>query len=432
MLPRSRNPPSDEKTALFFSVASTASRLATMNMPGMASMTCASTSFWYRGWGQADSDRLSAARLSAASITEVLSPKSLRAVTSGDSTGARLPRCPAALDKSDAISHTPKVISLGSGVPMTTYTPATVELADDSPEAMFELFDARGLGDGLPLVPPTPRARRRHARARRPATPTRCSSTLLPRAGHRHAARRRDQRGARRVPARGVPGRAHRGARARPPEVNLRGVNATTHLVAPMVIVHGEIATQCRVQRRASARSGPATAPTPPSGAPCGWCCCTSPAPSPGSGDAATHGQPAKYTFCAAENLDESPWEGYAASRGVDAAERRHRALRRGPAQRARRRGRTATPQLILDKIASAMTSLGHEQRADQPGRVLRGPRARARARASRAAGSRATTCRCTSTTARACRRRVFRRHFEELAWAQWMKTVRRRPPRCR
>ncbi len=28
------------------------------------------------------------------------------------------------------------------------------------------------------------------------------------------------------------------------PEANLRGVNATTHLVAPMVIVHGEIATR--------------------------------------------------------------------------------------------------------------------------------------------------------------------------------------------
>ncbi len=33
---------------------------------------------------------------------------------------------------------------------MTTYEPSTVELADDSPEALYELFETRGLGDGLP------------------------------------------------------------------------------------------------------------------------------------------------------------------------------------------------------------------------------------------------------------------------------------------
>ena len=39
---------------------------------------------------------------------------------------------------------------------MATYAPDTVELADDSPEAMAELFETRGLGDGLPVVAPTP------------------------------------------------------------------------------------------------------------------------------------------------------------------------------------------------------------------------------------------------------------------------------------
>src|SRR4029453_16859835 len=32
------------------------------------------------------------------------------------------------------------------------------------------------------------------------------------------------------------------------PEVNLRGVNATTHLVAPMLVVHGEVVKQCGVK----------------------------------------------------------------------------------------------------------------------------------------------------------------------------------------
>ena len=33
---------------------------------------------------------------------------------------------------------------------------AMIELADLSPEAMYDLFEEHGWGDGLPLVPPTP------------------------------------------------------------------------------------------------------------------------------------------------------------------------------------------------------------------------------------------------------------------------------------
>jgi len=44
-----------------------------------------------------------------------------------------------------------------------------------------------------------------------------------------------------------------------------------------------------------------------------------------GSGDAATQGQPSKYSYCVAENLAGSPWEGYARSRGVDATRRADR-----------------------------------------------------------------------------------------------------------
>ena len=35
------------------------------------------------------------------------------------------------------------------------YEPEFVDIADDSPEAMFDLLTSRGLGDGLPVVPPT-------------------------------------------------------------------------------------------------------------------------------------------------------------------------------------------------------------------------------------------------------------------------------------
>ena len=141
------------------------------------------------------------------------------------------------------------------------------------------------------------------------------------------------------------------------PEMNLRGVNATTHLVAPLVLVHGEIATTAgfhagrrRVrsrqprQRHRRAR-GPAGAAARRGRA-------------PGSGDAATHGQPAKYTFCAAENLDASPWEGYAVSRGVDAPSAVTVHCGEGP-HNVHDMEKDGDPQLILDKLASSMASLG-------------------------------------------------------------------------
>ena len=97
---------------------------------------------------------------------------------------------------------------------MTTYVPATAELADDSPEALLELFEARGLGDGLPLVPPTPErvdAMLAHA----DGDPDEVLATLLPRAGvvtRRVVAINAVLAG---CPPDDVPGGAHRDAGAR-------------------------------------------------------------------------------------------------------------------------------------------------------------------------------------------------------------------------
>ena len=161
------------------------------------------------------------------------------------------------------------------------------------------------------------------------------------------------------------------------PEMNLRGVNATTHLVAPLVLVHGEIARPPGFASGVGA-FGPGNRANATVGRAVRLVLLHVAGARPGSGDAATHGQPAKYTFCAAENLDASPWEGYAVSRGVDAPSAVTVHCGEGP-HNVHDMEKDGDPQLILDKIASAMTSLGHEQRADQPGRVLRDPRARAR-----------------------------------------------------
>ena len=124
---------------------------------------------------------------------------------------------------------------------MTTYVPSTLEIADDSPEAIADLLDARGLGDGLPVVPPTP-ARVDAMLAYADGDPDEVLATLLPRAGivtRRVVAINAVLAG---CPPETFPVVLTAVRALARPEMNLRGVNATTHLVAPLVLVHGEIA----------------------------------------------------------------------------------------------------------------------------------------------------------------------------------------------
>ena len=118
-----------------------------------------------------------------------------------------------------------------------------LEVGEDV-EAVDALLAARGWGDGLPVVPPTPARVDAMLAALGDVDPEEVVATLPPRFGE--ATRRIIAVNA--VMAGCAP--AHLPvvvtavrALARP-EVNLRGVNATTHCVAPLVIVHGEIATR--------------------------------------------------------------------------------------------------------------------------------------------------------------------------------------------
>lgn len=96
---------------------------------------------------------------------------------------------------------------------------------------------------------------------------------------------------------------------------NLYGCQATTHVVAPLVIVNGPIAEELDIAcgyncfgqgRRANAVIGRAVRSvlTNIGGG------------LPGQLDRATFGTPAKYTYCVAENEQESPWEPLHVERG--------------------------------------------------------------------------------------------------------------------
>jgi hypothetical protein len=99
------------------------------------------------------------------------------------------------------------------------------------------------------------------------------------------------------------------------PKFNLYSVQATTHPVAPLVIVNGPIARRLGMNS-GSGVFGPGFHANATIGRAIrlvllniggGW---------PGEGDMATQGQPSKYSYCIAENEAANPWEPLHVERG--------------------------------------------------------------------------------------------------------------------
>lgn len=302
----------------------------------------------------------------------------------------------------------------------TRYEPATVDITGDTPEAMFEMLAERRLGDGLPVVPPT-RERVEAMLAFSSGDPDAVLFTLQPRAG---------------IVTRRVVAINAVMAGCSPevfpvvltvlrclaqPEVNIRGVNATTHLVAPMILVHGEIVKSAGFNAGVGA-FGPGNRANATVGRAVRLVLLHVAGAWPGFGDAATFGQPAKYTFCAAENIEASPWESYPASRGVHAPSAVTVHCGEGP-HNVHDMEASSNPARILDKIASAMTSLGQNNATISQGEyfIILGPEHAA------SLAEHAMTRRDVQSylfdTAR-LPAALFRKHFQELAWARWMHTV--------
>ena len=304
---------------------------------------------------------------------------------------------------------------------MSTYTAELVEV-DDSFEAVMDFLSERGLGDGLPVVPPTP-ARVEVMLEHAAGDVDEVLFTLQPRTGivtRRVVAINAVMAGC--SPAVFPVVLSALRALAQP-EANIRGVNATTHLVAPMILVHGEIArTAGFVGGVGCFGPGPMNRSNMTVGRAVRLALLHVAGARPGFGDAATHGQPAKLSFCAAENLDESPWEGYASSRGVSAPSAITVHCGEGP-HNVHDAEAAGDPTLMLDKIASAMTSLGTNNAPISQAEyfVVLGPEHAA------SIAQRGFTRRDVSSYLFDRARLpagLFRRHFQELAWTQWMKSV--------
>ena len=226
---------------------------------------------------------------------------------------------------------------------------------DDDPIALMEAYAARGWGDGLPLVPPT-EARVAEMLSGSPGDPDEIVAVLPPRSGlatKRMIAVNAVLAGCAPVHLPVLVAAVRALAR---PEVNLRGVNATTHPVAPLLIVHGRIAVEGGYNGGIGA-FGPGNRANATTGRALRLVLLHIAGATPGPGDVATQGGPAKYSYCVAENLDESPWGSYAIEAGVDAPSAV--TVHCGEAPHNAHDMESAEPAAILDKIASAMTSTG-------------------------------------------------------------------------
>lgn len=196
----------------------------------------------------------------------------------------------------------------------------SLEIEESSPEALLAAYEARGWGDGLPMIPPTAdRVSRMLAAGCEDADPDAPLAALPPRGGlatRRTLAVNAVLAG---CPEGLLPVLASVVRALGDPALNLRGVNATTHPVAPLVIVHGD-AVQELGFNAGRGTFGPGCRANATLGRAVRLVLLHLAGARPGDGDASTQGQPSKYAYCIAENAGQSPWETYPRSRGVTAS----------------------------------------------------------------------------------------------------------------
>lgn len=190
---------------------------------------------------------------------------------------------------------------------------ASIEAEDDF-DAVNELVRSRGWGDGLPVIPPTAeRVERMLQYCDRPWDEP--IAKIAPRYG---AA----------TPLRLAANAVMAGCR---PEYfplvmlaveamceepfNCYGIQATTHQCGVLILVNGPVAKELDINSGHNA-FGPGRQSNATIGRAVRFAQVNIGGAIPGLGDMSTFGSPGKYTYCAAENEDASPWEPLHVERG--------------------------------------------------------------------------------------------------------------------
>lgn len=141
-------------------------------------------------------------------------------------------------------------------------------------------------------------------------------------------------------------------------EWNLNGVQATTHMAAPLLVVNGPIRNEIGMNsghnvfgsgNRANATIGRAIR----------LILLAVGGGTPGDLDKSTLGQPGKYTYCIAENEELSPWAPYHVEHGLAPAESSVFVIAAEPPHSVVNHVANDA-QGVLDSICSAMSTIGH------------------------------------------------------------------------
>ena len=188
-----------------------------------------------------------------------------------------------------------------------------IEIADDL-ELINAFYRERQWADGLPVIPATPdRVERMLARTRR--SPDEIIGLLAPGFGAATVER---------IAINGVlagcdpsymPVLIAAAKAVSTPRFNLQGIQATTNPVAVWLIVNGPIAKTLGINGSYNCL-GQGTWANATLGRAVRLMLQNIGGALPGQMDRATQGQPAKYTFCCAENEDANPWEPVHVERG--------------------------------------------------------------------------------------------------------------------
>jgi len=188
----------------------------------------------------------------------------------------------------------------------------------DTAEAINDLFIQNGWSDGLPIIPPTEEAVERML-AGINRDPADVVATIPP----RWAEATIEKIAINAVMAGCLPEYlpvivTAVSAMCEEP-FNIRGMQATTHPCAPLLIVNGPIAKKLNINSKAGA-FGPGWRSNATIGRAIMLILLNVGGAIPGITDMSTQAQPCKYTFCIAENEDDNPWEPLYIERGFDAA----------------------------------------------------------------------------------------------------------------
>lgn len=142
------------------------------------------------------------------------------------------------------------------------------------------------------------------------------------------------------------------------PQFNLYGLQATTHPVAPMVIVHGPLARELGVNGTSGAL-GPGFPTNASIGRAIRLILMNVGGAFPGEADRSTQGGPAKYSYCFTENVEESPWPEFHAVRGLS-TDQSAVTVFGGESPHNVNDHESTTPTRLLDITADTMRALGH------------------------------------------------------------------------